>query len=65
MMNLKEHIREVGLKKFAKKFNVTERTVQYWLDTDRVPQKRIAVEIVKKTPVTYAGLYGAEKNTAA
>ena len=56
---LSEYIAHVGVEKFARRFGWTERRVKAWRYLERVPRKEEAETIVRKTPVTYDGIYGS------
>ena len=58
-MRLPEYIKQVGVKKFARQFRLNQRTVVSWIYTERRPRREIAQRIVKRTPVTMEGIYGA------
>ena len=56
---LSEYIAQVGIEKFARRFGWTPRRVKAWRYCERVPRKEEAQTIVRKTPVTYDGIYGS------
>lgn len=56
---LSEYIAQVGVEKFARRFGWTHRRVRAWRYRERAPRKEEAEVIVRKTPVTYEGIYGA------
>lgn len=58
-MKLSDYIKRVGDAKAARIFGVKERTAASWRRGERMPRKEHASVIVKKSPVTYAGIYGA------
>lgn len=58
-LTLSEYIAEVGVEKFAKRFGWKHRRVKAWRYRERVPRKEEAEVIVKRTPVTYEGIYGS------
>lgn len=58
-MRLADYIKQVGAKRFARQFGLKERTVMSWQYGDRTPRTEIARKIVKRTPVTMEGIYGA------
>ena len=58
-MRLPDYIKQVGVKNFARAFKLNQRTVISWLYTERRPRPETAQRIVKKTPVTMEGIYGA------
>jgi DNA-binding transcriptional regulator YiaG len=57
-MNLIDFLQKVGDEKAARLFGVAPRTVRSWRVGARSPRKRTAAVIVKRSPVTYAGIYG-------
>lgn len=60
-MTLSEYIRQIGRAAFCKKFKVKDRTAYSWELIDRYPNKAKAQEIVRKSPVTFEGIYGVPK----
>lgn len=58
-MRLPDYIKKVGVKNFAKTFRLNQRTVTSWLYAARRPRPETARRIVKRTPVTMEGIYGA------
>ena len=57
-MKLSEYIKDQGDEKCAKQFGVPVRTVRSWRLKNRRPRPEQAAIIVKKSPVTYEGIYG-------
>lgn len=57
-MNLKDFISSVGDAKAARLFGVEERTAASWRRGERTPRPKHVERIVKKSPVTYEGIYG-------
>lgn len=64
-MELKAFIEQVGDAKAARLFGVSARTAQSWRLGERIPRKELADVIVRKSPVTYEGIYSAERRPAA
>lgn len=60
-MTLSDYIKQIGRAAFCKKFNVKDRTAYSWELVDRYPNKAKAQEIVRKSPVTFDGIYGVRK----
>jgi hypothetical protein len=60
-MTLSDYIKQIGREAFCKKFKVKERTAYSWELLDRYPNKAKAQEIVRKSPVTFDGIYGVTK----
>jgi len=58
-MDLKTYIEKIGDEQAAKLFQVKRRTAQSWRLGARKPRSEQAAIIVKKSPVTYEGIYGA------
>jgi hypothetical protein len=56
-MNLPEYIREIGVKRFASKFGITERAALAYQYGARRPRAKVAQRIVENSPVTWAGIY--------
>jgi hypothetical protein len=63
-MNLAEYIAAVGTKVFAKKLGITERAALSYKQKTRIPRAELARKIVMKTPVTWAGIYGADASNS-
>jgi hypothetical protein len=59
-MDLKTYIEEVGDEQAARLFRVKKRTAQSWRLGARTPRPAQAKVIVKKSPVTFAGIYGKQ-----
>ncbi len=57
-MRLSDYIKQIGREAFCKKFKVKDRTAYSWERVERYPSKAVAQRIVKRTPVTYEGIYG-------
>jgi hypothetical protein len=60
-MTLSDYIKQIGRAAFCKKFKVKDRTAYSWELRDRYPNKSKAQEIVRKSPVTFDGIYGVAK----
>lgn len=60
-MDLIAYIKEVGDLAAAKRFGVTKRTAQSWRLRERTPRPEQAAVIVKKSPVTYEGIYSVKR----
>ena len=58
-MKLRDYIREVGAKRFASQFGVTERAALAWQYGARRPRAKIAQKIVTNSPVTWEGIYAS------
>lgn len=63
-MKLSEYIESVGDEKAAKLFRTKVRTVISWRLLERRPRPEQAEIIVKKSPVTYEGIYAPTEKTA-
>jgi hypothetical protein len=61
MLTLPDYIAEVGDERAAKLFKVKPRTAMSWRLRTRFPTKDQADVIVKKSPVTYDGIYSVER----
>lgn len=58
-MDLKTFIEQQGEAKAAKLFKVSVSTIRSWRYSQRFPRPAKAQEIIKKSPVTMDGIYGA------
>lgn len=56
-MRLSDYIKRVGDARAARLFGVKVRTAAAWRRGERMPRKEHAAVIVRKSPVTYAGIY--------
>ena len=65
MQTLPEYIEEIGDKAAGKLFRVKPRTAMSWRLRTRFPTKDQADVIVKKSPVTYEGIYSVERKRDA
>lgn len=57
VVNLVEYIEREGDEAAAALFGVSVRTVASWRLGERTPRRKTAQIIVKRSPVTYAGIY--------
>lgn len=61
-MDLKAYIKECGgPKKFAKKHGLTERAAAAYAYGERVPQRKVAEQLVAESPLTFDDIYGGER----
>lgn len=58
-LSLPEYIQQVGDEAASILFGVKRRTVESWRRKERHPRPEQARLIVKKSPVTMEGIYGA------
>lgn len=58
-MDLKPYLEKMGDSKAAELFGVKKRTVAAWRRGERHPKRSHAEIIVKRSPVTFEGIYGA------
>lgn len=65
MLTLPDYITEIGESVAAKKFGVKPRTAKSWRLRTRFPTKDQADVIVKKSPLTYDGIYSVERKRDA
>ncbi|MGE0521389.1 MAG: hypothetical protein AB7P78_20645 [Candidatus Binatia bacterium] len=63
-MNLSDYIRQIGAREFAERFGVSERAALSWQYRARVPRAETAKRIVEGSPVTWAGIFGQERESA-
>lgn len=59
-MTLPEYIRSIGVPAFVeqfKRYKVTERAATAYMYGQRRPRPELAEQIVRKTPVTWPGIY--------
>jgi hypothetical protein len=56
-MTLSDYVRQVGPDEFARKFGVSVRAAISYMYGDRCPKPQLANRIVKKTPVSWEGVY--------
>jgi hypothetical protein len=59
-MELPEYIRLLGVRDFARKFGVTERSALAYRQRTRRPRPPVAQRIVDDSPVTWEGIYAPE-----
>jgi len=57
-MDLISYLTQKGDAEAAKLFGVSKRTIQSWRLKERRPRPEQAQVIVKKSPVTFEGIYG-------
>ena len=60
-MELPEYIRLLGVRDFARKFGITERSALAYRERERRPRPKVAQRIVDDSPVTWEGIYAPEK----
>jgi hypothetical protein len=60
-MKLADYVRKVGPEDFASRFGCSIRAAQSYQYGVRTPRPALAQRIVSSTPVTWAGIYGAER----
>lgn len=58
-MDFVEYLTKIGDAQAARLFGVEKRTAKSWRLLERRPRAEQAQMIVKKSPVTYASIYGA------
>jgi hypothetical protein len=60
-MELPEYIRLIGIRDFARKFDITPRAALAYRQRTRRPRPAVAQRIVDDSPVTWAGIYAEGK----
>jgi hypothetical protein len=58
-MKLSDYIKSMGDEKFASVIGCSKHAARMWRLEERKPRPTWAQKIVKKTPVTMDGIYGA------
>jgi hypothetical protein len=56
-MELREYIKLIGVRDFARKFGITERAAIAYRQRARRPRPAVAQRIVDDSPVTWEGIY--------
>jgi hypothetical protein len=58
ILTLPKFIEQMTDRKFAEMFGISQRAACAYRLGKRIPRPALAAKIVKRTPVTWAGIYG-------